>query len=89
MFDSALALRDGLILSVLASIVLIALLRTNPRLLMQDYPAPIQALAPPKTEREKRQGLVLGLPFLILLLAVPCGPPCACSGRRVAVAGGP
>ena len=71
MFDLATTLRDGLILSLLASAVLIALLRINPRLFLQDYPEPIQALAPPKTVQEKRQGLLLGLPFLILLVAVP------------------
>jgi hypothetical protein len=67
----ATVLRDGLILSFLSSAVLIALLRINPRLLMHDYPAPIQALAPPKTAQEKRQGLLLGWPFLIILVAVP------------------
>ncbi len=71
MFSLTIALRDGLILSVPASIVLIALLRANPRWMLQDYPPQIQALAPPRTAQEKRRGLILGLPFLILLIAVP------------------
>jgi len=70
-FSLTTALRDGLILSVPACIVLIALLHANPRWMLQDYPPQIQALAPPRTAQEKRRGLILGLPFLILLIAVP------------------
>ncbi len=59
---------DGAILSLLASLYVMAVLWFNPRLFLQDYPAPIQAAVPPKTEREKRLSLILGLPFLVLLL---------------------
>jgi hypothetical protein len=62
---------DGTILSVLASLYLIAVLRFNPRLFLQDYPADIQAHVLPKTEEEKRQSLIVGIPFLILLAVVP------------------
>lgn len=64
-------LADGAILSVLASLILIAALRFNPRLFLQDYPAEIQRKVPAQTEKEKRQGLFFGIPFLILLVAVP------------------
>lgn len=62
---------DGTILSVLASLYLIAVLRFNPRLFLQDYPADIQDQVPPKTEAEKRQSLIVGAPFLLLLATVP------------------
>jgi hypothetical protein len=62
---------DGAILSVMASLFLAAILRFNPRLFLQDYPKDIQNRVPPKTEKEKRQSLVVGIPFLILLVAVP------------------
>jgi hypothetical protein len=62
---------DGAILSLLASLYLMAVLFFNPRLFLQDYPAAIQAAVPPKTEQEKRRSLILGLPFLLLLLITP------------------
>jgi hypothetical protein len=65
------ALIDGLILSALASSVLIVTLLINPRLFLQDYPADIQEKVPPKTQREKRQSLIAGIPFMLILLALP------------------
>jgi hypothetical protein len=62
---------DGAILSLLASLYLMAVLWFNPRLFLQDYPAAIQAAVPPKTEQEKRLSLLVGLPFLLLLLVAP------------------
>jgi hypothetical protein len=62
---------DGAVLSLLASLYLLAVLWFNPRLFLQDYPPAIQAAVPPKTEQEKRLSLILGLPFLFLLLVVP------------------
>lgn len=61
---------DGLILSVVASVFIFATLRLNPRIWLQDYPRDVQARVPPKTEKERRLSLVLGIPFLILLAAV-------------------
>ena len=61
----------GTVLSVIASIFLIGVLRFNPRLFLQDYPEDIQKQVPPKTAKEKRQSLVVGIPFLFLLIAVP------------------
>jgi hypothetical protein len=62
---------DGIILSVIASLFVGATLRLNPRIWLQDYPKDIQAQVPPKTEAEKRLSLALGIPFLILFVAVP------------------
>ena len=69
--DVSRTILDGLILSVLASIFIVITMRLKPRIWLQDYPDDIQALVPPKTEEEKRVSLVLGIPFLILLFAVP------------------
>jgi hypothetical protein len=62
---------DGALLSLLASLFLMAVLWFNPRLFLQDYPAAIQAAVPPKSEEEKRLSLILGLPFVLLVLIVP------------------
>lgn len=62
---------DGAILSFLASLILLVLLRYNPRLFLQDYPENIQNKVPPKTKKEKKQSLVLGIPFLLLFVVVP------------------
>jgi len=71
MINFAKILLDGSVLSVLASITILGILRFNPRLFLQDYPAKIQEQVPPKTDQEKRFSLLLGIPFLILLFAVP------------------
>ena len=64
-------LLDGALLSILASLSIISILGFNPRLFLQDYPDEIQAAVPPKTDLEKRQSLITGIPFLLILLAVP------------------
>ena len=62
---------DGLALSILSTILIGASIRINPRLWLQDYPKDIQAQVPPKTQKEKQQSTLIGIPFLILLVAVP------------------
>ena len=64
-------LLDGALLSILASLSIFSILGFNPRLFLQDYPDEIQAAVPPKTDLEKRQSLIAGIPFLLILLAVP------------------
>ncbi len=64
-------LLDGALLSILSSILLIVVLWINPRLFLQDYPDEIQSVVPPKSDLEKRQSLIAGIPFLMLLFAVP------------------
>lgn len=71
MLDPAKIVVDGAILSLLASLILIGALRFNPRLFLQDYPQDIQDHVRPKTEKEKRQSLVVGVPFILLLALVP------------------
>ena len=64
---------DSAIYISLATILLLALVFYNPRLMLQDYHPAIKALVPPKTETEKRQSLWLGMPFLLALLIFPFG----------------
>ena len=71
MLNLAQIVLDGAILSGIASIYLIAVLGFNPRLFLQDYPDEIQVMVPPKTDLEKRQSLIVGIPFLLLLFVVP------------------
>jgi hypothetical protein len=71
MFNIGKILLDGAILSILASLLLIGALRFNPRLFLQDYPQSIQSLVPEKTSKEKRQSLIVGVPFLLLLVVIP------------------
>ena len=71
MLNSGMTILAGAVLSVSASLFLIGILRFNPRLFLQDYPEDIQNQVPPKTTKEKRQSLVVGIPFLFLLVAVP------------------
>jgi hypothetical protein len=68
MLDIEKILLDGAILSILASFLLVGTLRFNPRLFLQDYPQSIQNLVPAKTPKEKRQSLIVGIPFLLLLV---------------------
>jgi len=62
---------DGAILSGLATLFIILTMRLNPRLWLQDYPEDIQASVPPKTPEERKLSLQVGIPFILLLLAVP------------------
>ncbi|MCC6927841.1 MAG: hypothetical protein IT359_02510 [Gemmatimonadaceae bacterium] len=64
-------LLHGGALSLLASLFLLACLLLRPRLLLQDYPDAIQSVVPPKTDDERRMTLVVGIPFLVLLLFFP------------------
>ncbi|OQY18332.1 MAG: hypothetical protein B6I34_10875 [Anaerolineaceae bacterium 4572_32.1] len=62
---------DGVVLSLLASLFIVITIRLNPRIWLRDYPKDIQDKVPPKTQKEKKLSLMLGIPFLILLVAVP------------------
>ncbi len=64
-------IHDGLILTACASLFITITLWANPRIWLHDYPKDIQAMVPPKSEREKRLSLWLGIPFLVLLFAFP------------------
>ena len=62
---------DGGILSLLASLYIGITMHLNPRVWLGDYPKEIQDKVPPKTQEEKKLSWVLGVPFLVLLIAVP------------------
>lgn len=64
-------LTHGGLLSITASLLIALSLKANPRMWLQDYPEEIQVQVPPRTESEKRQGLIVGIPFLLLLFGVP------------------
>lgn len=61
----------GAILSLVASAFIVITMWVNPRIWLQDYPQAIQDLVPPKNAEERALSLIFGVPFLILLLAVP------------------
>ncbi len=56
---------------LVVSAILFAMGRSNPRLMLQDYPKDIQAAVPAKTPEEKRTTLYWGIPFWLALLAFP------------------
>lgn len=64
----SLLLVHGAILSVIFSTFVVGTLLWKPRLWLQDFPADLQALIPPKTDSEKRQTLWLGAVFIVILL---------------------
>ena len=72
MLDMTRILRDGALLSVVASTYLLVLLRLNPRIFLRHYPKEIREIVPPKSERERRMsillGLLIGVPFALALL---------------------
>ena len=71
MFNLGKIIIDGSLLSIIASLLLILIMRINPRILLQDYPKDIQAAVKPKSPFEKKLSLLLGIPFLLVLILVP------------------
>lgn len=67
MLNIQLLLIDGGILTIVFSVFVIGSIIWKPRLWLQDFPADIQAMLPPKTEIEKRQSIMLAIPFFIVL----------------------
>jgi hypothetical protein len=64
--------RDGALLSLVGSTFVLVLLRFNPRIFLRHYPKEIQETVPPKSEKERRMSILLGLlvgaPFTSALL---------------------
>jgi hypothetical protein len=58
----------GSALSLVLSVLILAVIRANPRLMLQDYPKDIQAAVPPKTPAEQRQTRYLGMLLLLLMV---------------------
>jgi hypothetical protein len=73
MLDVGKIMLDGGLFSIVGGIYILAMMRLNPRLFLNkgDMPPDILAAVPPKTDDEKRQALILGIPFLIGIIAVP------------------
>src|SRR5215468_8057805 len=61
----------GLAACVLLVVWLLLLGRTNPRIMLQDYPRDVQAAVPPKTAQERRQTVYWAIPLFLLFLAFP------------------
>jgi hypothetical protein len=61
MLDTARIVRDGALLSVVASTYLLLLLRFNPRIFLGHYPKQIREIVPPKSKKEQRMSILLGL----------------------------
>ncbi|HZR38783.1 MAG TPA: hypothetical protein VFB12_01615 [Ktedonobacteraceae bacterium] len=61
----------GIACSFLISIVVLAQLWYNPRLLLQDYPKDVQQQVPPKTPAEKRVSTYWAVVLFLLMLAFP------------------
>jgi hypothetical protein len=89
MLDVPRILTDGTILAAFASSLLLVSLRVNPRIWLHAYPRDIQGRVPPKSESERRQSLAFGLPFLLLLIAVPLASTFALKNRNPAAASFP
>lgn len=65
------ALVDGGLLSAAASVLIFASLRANPRIWLHDFPEDLRNAVPPKTDAEKRQSVLWGVPLMGLLLGAP------------------
>src|SRR4029453_4683510 len=61
MLDTARIVRDGALLSVVASTSLLLLLGFNPPIFLGHYPKQIREIVPPKSEKEQRMSILLGL----------------------------
>lgn len=61
----------GLAACVLLVVWLFLLGRTNPRIMLQDYPRDVQAAVPPKTAQERRQTVYWAIPLFLLFLGIP------------------
>lgn len=66
-------LLHGTVFAILFTLYLLAIMRgLNPRIwAFSDYPKEITDHVPPQTERERRIGAYLGIPFFILVIGFP------------------
>ncbi|MEJ2311856.1 MAG: hypothetical protein P8Y21_01535 [Gemmatimonadales bacterium] len=71
MLDIGRILAHGVLLSVLASLVLISAVTFNPRFALKDLPRDIRESVPPLTRRETVQALIFFLPFMALVIGIP------------------
>ncbi|MCI0395364.1 MAG: nitroreductase [Chloroflexi bacterium] len=64
------SLRDGLILSVLATVVIIGSLYANAEMWLNDYPPDVKARFGPISDRAKKQRTWLAAGFFLVIIAV-------------------
>ena len=81
MLDASRILIDGGILALIMSAFILATLRYNPRLLLNDYPPDVMAAVPEKTPAEKRLSVWLGIPFILVSFVLTLASTLAFSGR--------
>ncbi len=64
---------DGGILAIVMSAFLVGVMLYNPRLYLNkgDVPPDILQAVPPKTRAEQRLAIVIGVPFIVLMLGFP------------------
>ena len=60
----------GALLSLLLSILVLGSLRLNPEIWLNDYPAEIRAQYGAMSAKSKRQGQVVGIFFLLILIGI-------------------
>jgi hypothetical protein len=72
LLDTTRIVRDGVLLSVVGSTYLLLLLWFNPRIFLRHYPKEVREVVPPKSAKERRMsillGLLIGAPFTSALL---------------------
>jgi hypothetical protein len=61
LLDTARIARDGALLSVVTSTYLLLLLRFNPRIFLGHYPKEVRQIVPPRSKKERRMAIFLGL----------------------------
>jgi hypothetical protein len=73
MFDWHKILVDGLIYSVIGSAYLVLMLAIDNRMFLNpgDYPEDVLAAVPPRTKKETRKAMLLGIPWFIWAFAFP------------------
>lgn len=64
------ALESGVVLSVILFGLLLAVLRANPEIMLNDYPPDIRAKWGPMRERTKRQRVFVAILMLVTILTV-------------------
>ncbi len=62
---------NSLIYSLLLSIILLGSLRVNPRMWLHPYPKEVRDKVEDKTQNEKKQFLVSGILFMIMMIGYP------------------
>jgi hypothetical protein len=64
------ALEVGVMLGIVVSGLLLAILRANPEIMLNDYPPDIRAKWGPMTERTKRQRVFVTILLLVVVLSI-------------------